>query len=69
MSALVHIGLALAAFFVSAPQLAVWAWDRGDLALPLTMLALYWCLFVTALPVFFGTSVAIVWYVRGVLRG
>jgi uncharacterized membrane protein len=40
--------LALGAFLVSAPQLAFWAWDRDDLLLPLTVLALYWCLFVVA---------------------
>ena len=40
--------LALGAFLISAPQLAVWAWDTDALLLPLTMLALYWCLFVVA---------------------
>jgi len=40
--------LALGAFLISAPQLAFWAWERDDLALPLTILALYWCLFVAA---------------------
>lgn len=40
--------LALGAFLVSAPQLASWAWDRGDLALPLAIAALFWCLFVAA---------------------
>ena len=40
--------LALGAFFVSAPQLGFWAWDRDDLALPLVIVALYWCLFVVA---------------------
>jgi uncharacterized membrane protein len=40
--------LALGAFLVSAPQLVFWAWDRDDLALPLTVLALNWCLFVVA---------------------
>jgi uncharacterized membrane protein len=41
--------LALGAFLVSAPQLGFWAWDeRGDLGLPLAILALFWCLFVVA---------------------
>jgi uncharacterized membrane protein len=40
--------LALGAFLVSAPQLALWAWERDDLVLPLAILALYWCLFVAA---------------------
>ncbi|MGH3127784.1 MAG: DUF2339 domain-containing protein, partial [Gaiellaceae bacterium] len=40
--------LALIAFLISAPQLAAWAWDRDDLALPLAILALFWCLFVVA---------------------
>jgi len=40
--------LALGAFLISAPQLAVWAWDTDALLLPLTVLALYWCLFVVA---------------------
>ena len=40
--------LALGAFLVSAPQLVFWAWDRDDLVLPLTVLALNWCLFVVA---------------------
>jgi uncharacterized membrane protein len=41
--------LAIGAFVISAPQLAFWAAeDRGDLALPLLVLALYWCLFVVA---------------------
>jgi uncharacterized membrane protein len=40
--------LAIGAFVISAPQLAFWADDRGDLALPLLVLALHWCLFVVA---------------------
>ena len=40
--------LALGALLISAPQLAFWAWDRDDLVVPLTVLALYWCLFVVA---------------------
>ena len=40
--------LALGAFLISAPQLAFWVWDRDDLAVPLAVLALYWCLFVVA---------------------
>ena len=40
--------LAIGAFVVSAPQLALWADDRGDLALPLLVLALHWALFVVA---------------------
>jgi uncharacterized membrane protein len=40
--------LALGAFLISAPQLAFWAWDSDELALPLAMLALYWSLFVVA---------------------
>jgi uncharacterized membrane protein len=40
--------LALLALVISAPQLAFWAWDGDDLALPLAILALYWCLFVAA---------------------
>jgi uncharacterized membrane protein len=40
--------LAIGAFVVSAPQLALWADDRGDLLLPLLVLALHWCLFVVA---------------------
>jgi uncharacterized membrane protein len=40
--------LAIGAFVMSAPQLAFWAEDRGDLALPLLVLALHWCLFVIA---------------------
>jgi uncharacterized membrane protein len=40
--------LALLALVISAPQLAAWAWDGDDLALPLAILALYWCLFVVA---------------------
>ncbi len=40
--------LALGAFFISAPQLAAWAWDGDDLVLPLAIIALYWCLFVVA---------------------
>ena len=40
--------LALGAFLISAPQLAFWAWERDDLVLPLTILALFWCLFVIA---------------------
>ncbi|HYI74387.1 MAG TPA: DUF2339 domain-containing protein [Gaiellaceae bacterium] len=40
--------LALGAFLVSAPQLVFWAWDRDDLALPLTVVALNWSLFVVA---------------------
>jgi len=40
--------LALGAFVISAPQLALWAWDRDDLVLPLVVLALFWCLFVAA---------------------
>jgi uncharacterized membrane protein len=41
--------LALGAFLVSAPQLGYWAWDeRGDLLLPLAILALFWCLFLVA---------------------
>jgi uncharacterized membrane protein len=40
--------LAIGAFVISAPQLAFWAEDRGDLALPLLVLALHWCLFVVA---------------------
>jgi uncharacterized membrane protein len=40
--------LALGAFLISAPQLAFWAWEQDDLVLPLTILALFWCLFVTA---------------------
>jgi uncharacterized membrane protein len=40
--------LALGAFVMSAPQLAFWADDRGDLTLPLLVLALHWCLFVVA---------------------
>jgi uncharacterized membrane protein len=40
--------LALLALVISAPQLAFWAWDGDDLAPPLAILALYWCLFVAA---------------------
>ena len=40
--------LAIGAFLLTAPQLAFWAVDRDDLALPLAVLALYWCLFVVA---------------------
>lgn len=40
--------LALGAFVISAPQLAFWAWDRDDLVLPLTVLALFWGLFIAA---------------------
>ena len=40
--------LAIGAFLVSAPQLALWAVDRDELTLPLTVLALHWCLFVVA---------------------
>jgi uncharacterized membrane protein len=40
--------LALGAFVVSAPQLALWAFDRDALALPLVVLALHWILFVAA---------------------
>jgi len=40
--------LALGAFLISAPQLAIWAWDREDLVLPLAVLALFWCVFVVA---------------------
>jgi uncharacterized membrane protein len=40
--------LALGAFLLSAPQLAFWAEDRGDLTLPLAVLWLHWCLFVVA---------------------
>ncbi len=40
--------LSIGAFLLTAPQLAFWAEDRGDLALPLSMLALFWCLFVVA---------------------
>lgn len=40
--------LAIGAFVVSAPQLALWAFDRDDLTLPLAMLLLYWLLFVVA---------------------
>jgi uncharacterized membrane protein len=40
--------LAIGAFVMSAPQLAFWAEDRGDLTLPLVVLALHWCLFVVA---------------------
>ena len=40
--------LAIGAFVVSAPQFALWADDRGDLALPLLVLALHWALFVVA---------------------
>ena len=40
--------LAIGAFLLTAPQLAFWAEDRGDLSLPLSMLALYWLLFVAA---------------------
>jgi uncharacterized membrane protein len=40
--------LGIGAFLLSAPQLAFWAVDRDDLALPLAVIALYWCLFVVA---------------------
>ena len=40
--------LSIGAFLLTAPQVAFWAEDRGDLVLPLSMLALYWCLFVVA---------------------
>ena len=40
--------LALGAFVISAPQLALWASDRDDLILPLAVLALFWGLFVAA---------------------
>jgi uncharacterized membrane protein len=40
--------LAIGAFLLTAPQLAFWAEDRDDLALPLSILALYWVLFVVA---------------------
>ena len=40
--------LAIGAFVISAPQYALWAFDRDDLALPLVVLTLYWCLFVVA---------------------
>ena len=40
--------LAIGAFLLSAPQLAFWADDTDGLALPLAVLALYWCLFVVA---------------------
>jgi uncharacterized membrane protein len=40
--------LGIGAFLLSAPQLAFWAIDRDDLALPLTVLALFWCMFVVA---------------------
>ena len=40
--------LSIGAFLLTAPQLAFWASDRDDLALPLPMLTLYWCLFVIA---------------------
>ncbi len=40
--------LAIGAFVLTAPQLAFWAFDRDDLALPLALLAFYWCLFVVA---------------------
>ncbi len=40
--------LSIGAFLLTAPQVAFWAEDRDDLALPLSMLGLYWCLFVVA---------------------
>ena len=40
--------LALGAFLITAPQLAVWAWDRDGLAVQLPLLAAYWSLFVVA---------------------
>ncbi len=40
--------LSIGAFLLTAPQVAFWGEDRDDLALPLSMLALYWCLFVVA---------------------
>jgi uncharacterized membrane protein len=40
--------LAIGAFLLTAPQLAFWAIDRDDLALPLSLLVLFWCLFVVA---------------------
>lgn len=40
--------LAIGAFVISAPQLALWAYDRDDLAVTLVVLTLYWCLFVAA---------------------
>ncbi len=35
--------LSIGAFLLTAPQVAFWAEDRDDLALPLSMLGLYWC--------------------------
>ena len=40
--------LAIGAFVIGALQYAPWAFDRDDLALPLVVLALFWCLFVVA---------------------
>ncbi len=40
--------LAIGAFLLTAPQLAFWAEDRDDLVLPLSMLVLFWLLFVVA---------------------
>jgi uncharacterized membrane protein len=40
--------LAIGAFVISAPQLGLWAFDRDDLAVPLVVLTLNWCLFVVA---------------------
>lgn len=40
--------LAIGAFVISAPQLALWVFDGDDLALPLVVLTLHWCLFVVA---------------------
>ena len=40
--------LGMGAFLLTAPQVAFWAEDRDDLALPLSMLALFWLLFVVA---------------------
>ncbi|MGI8885580.1 MAG: DUF2339 domain-containing protein [Gaiellaceae bacterium] len=40
--------LSIGAFLLTAPQVAFWAEDRGDLTLPLALLSLYWCLFVVA---------------------
>ncbi len=40
--------LSIGAFLLTAPQVAFWAEDRGDLTLPLAMLVLYWWLFVIA---------------------
>ena len=40
--------LGAGAFVISAPQLAVWAYDEEGLAVQLSILALYWALFVVA---------------------